>query len=362
MSAKSFIKTVKGARRGVSLAKSLHYRLAAVLSMLVLLLCGSAFFVWWLEKGFKGSYFDSLWTIMFTLIGQGEFASYPHTFSGKIIVFLISIFGVAILGVVFAEVLQRIINSKIRQILGEMMGINTCKFEGHVLLCGWNERGHHIIHELTASGTQAALIAKERPENLSSDVFFVQGNPSERETLLRGGIQKAHSAVILSDPNFGEDDSHSILTALAVEDTAPDVYTVMELHNPDNERYAKYAHVDDILYSDSLIANITAMCTQNEGISAFIRDILSAADDGHSFAAFDVPEEYRGKTISDMFNYLKTEGGLPVGVLTPPKSSSGHVPASEWVSQVNPPESMVITLPMKVVCIVKDSYSNTKGS
>ena len=356
MSTESFVKTVKNARRGVSLAKKLHYRLAAVLGLLATMLCGSAFFVWWLEKGFKGSYFDALWTIMFTLIGQGEFASYPHTFIGKMIVFLISIFGVAILGVVFAEVLQRIINSKIKQILGEMMGINTCKFEGHVLLCGWNERGHQIIRELTASGTQAALIAKVRPEGLDPDVFFVQGNPSERDTLLRGGIQKAQSAIILGDPNFGNDDSHSILTALAVEDTAPDVYTVMELHNPDNERYAKYAHVDDILYSDNLIANITAMCTQNEGISPFIRDILSTSDDGHSFAAFDVPEEYRGRTIRDMFAYLKSEGGLPVGVITPPPAQ-GHVPSSEWISQVNPPESMTITLPMKVVCIIKDGTS-----
>ena len=360
MSAKSFVKTVKNARRGVSLAKNLHYRLAGVLALLLGLLCGSAFFVWWLEKDFRGSYFDSLWTIMFTLIGQGEFASYPHTFVGKLIVFVISIFGVAILGVVFAEVLQRIINSKIKQILGEMMGINTCKFEGHVVLCGWNERGHHIVKELTASGTQVALITKERPEGLDPDVFFVQGNPSERETLLRGGIKKAHSAVILGDPNFGEDDSHSILTALAVEDTAPDVYTVMELSNPDNERYARYAHVDDILYSDSLVANITAMCTQNEGISAFIRDILSTADDGHSFAAFDVPEDYRGRTIREMFAFLKSEGGLPVGVLTPPKGS-GHIPSSEWLSQVNPPENMTITLPMKVVCIVRDSYSNKKS-
>ena len=356
MSTESFVKTVKNARRGVSLAKKLHYRLAAVLGLLATMLCGSAFFVWWLEKGFKGSYFDALWTIMFTLIGQGEFASYPHTFIGKMIVFLISIFGVAILGVVFAEVLQRIINSKIKQILGEMMGINTCKFEGHVLLCGWNERGHQIIRELTASGTQAALIAKVRPEGLDPDVFFVQGNPSERDTLLRGGIQKAQSAIILGDPNFGNDDSHSILTALAVEDTAPDVYTVMELHNPDNERYAKYAHVDDILYSDNLIANITAMCTQNEGISPFIRDILSTSDEGHSFAAFDVPEEYRGRTIREMFAYLKSEGGLPVGVITPPPAQ-GHVPSSEWISQVNPPESMTITLPMKVVCIVKDGTS-----
>lgn len=354
MSTKSFMNTVKGARRGVSLAKKVHYNIALIISAFVGFLCISAFFVWWQEKGFRGSFLDSLWTIMFTLIGQGEFASYPHTFAGKITVFLVSIFGVAVLGVVFAEVMQRIINSKIKQLIGEMMGINTCKFEGHVLLCGWNTKAAYILRELLASGSQAALIAKERPDNLDGNVFFIQGNPSDRDTLIRGGIQKAHSAIILKDPNFGEDDSHSILTALAVEDTAPDVYTVMELYNPDNERYARYAHVDDILYSDSLVANITAMCTQNEGISPFIRDILSVADDGHSFASFDVPENYKGRTVHDMFEYLRGEGALPIGIITPP-AGSGHVPASAWISQVNPPENMTVTLPMKVVCIVKDS-------
>ena len=356
MSAKSFTKTVKGVNRGLSLAQKFKLKLSTVILLVIAMILGSAYFMWWFEKDFRGSYLDSLWSMMFTLIGQGEFASYPHTLGGKLTVFLVSIFGVAILGVLFANVLQSFINSRIKQLIEEMMGINTCNFEGHVLVCGWNAKALYILRELLASGTQAALIAKERPDNLDKNVFFIQGNPSERETLIRGGIQKAQSAIILKDPNFGEDDSHSILTALAVEDTAPNVYTVMELYNPDNERYARYAHVDDILYSDSLVANITAMCTQNEGISPFIRDILSSADEGHSFASFDVPDDYNGRKIRDMFEYLRSEGGLPVGIITPP-AGAGHIPASEWVSQVNPPEDMTITLPMKVVCIIKDTNS-----
>ena len=295
--------------------------------------------------------------MLFTLIGQGEFATSPHTLGGRLIVFLLSIFGVALFGVVFAEVLQRLINSRIRAILGEMMGINTCKFEGHVLICGWNQRGPYLIKEIISSGQQAALIAKERPAELNSEVFFVQGNPSEREALLKGGIQKAQGAIILGDPDFGDDDSHSILTALAVEDSAPDVYTVMELHNPENERYAKYAHVDDILYSDSLIAGITSMCTHNEGISAFIRDILSTADDGYSFAAVDVEKEYEGKTIDELFAALKAEEVLPIGILRPGKPGDC---VSEWVSTVNPSGTMTVTLPMKAVCIVKDNYTDSK--
>mgnify|MGYP002627270033 FL=1 len=296
---------------------------------------------------------DSLWTVLFTLIGQGEFATSPHTMWGRVIVFLLSIFGVALFGVLFAEVMQRLINSRIKAILGEMMGINTCKFEGHVLICGWNQRGPYLLREILSSGQQAALIAKERPSELSAEVFFVQGNPSEHEALQKGGIEKAQSAIILGDPAFGEDDSHSILTALAVENSAPDIYTVMELHNPENERYAKYAHVDDILYSDSLIAGITSMCTHNEGISAFIRDVLSTADEGHSFATYDVPSEYFGKKIEVLFSDVREQGGLPIGILTPPETEGSM--KSEWVSEVDPSPERIIRLPMKVVCIMKDS-------
>ena len=354
MSAKSFIKTVKNARRGMKFAGKFHNKLTLTVVLFLGLIAGSAMFVWWQERNFTGSYWDSLWTVLFTLIGQGEFANSPHTLGGRIMVFLLSIFGVALFGVVFAEVIQRLINSRMRALLGEMMGINMCKFEGHVLICGWNGRGPYLVKEILSSGQQAALIAKERPVDLDEEVFFVKGNPSERDALIRGGIKNANSAVILGDPDYGEDDSHSILTALAVEDAAPDIYTVMELHNPDNERYARYAHVDDILYSDSLIAGITSICTHNEGISTFIRDILSTADTGHSFATVDLKPEHKGKTIDEVFAAMKKQDILPIGIIAPEEEGD---PVPEWVSMVNPDGKLRVTLPMKVVCIVQDNWS-----
>ena len=359
MSANKFAKTVKNARRGVSLAKKLGNRLGISIISFLGLLGGCAFLVWWQERNFTGSFWDSLWSVLFTLIGQGEFAASPHTFWGRVIVFLISIFGVALFGVVFAEVLQRLINSRIKAILGEMMGINRCKFEGHILLCGWNTRGAYLVRELLSANRQVALIAKEKPAGLDSEVFYVQGNPSDREALVRGGVEKAQGAIILGDPDYGDDDSHTILTGLALEAVAPDVYSVMELHDPENERYARYAHVDDIMYSDSLIADITALCTHNEGLSAFIRDVLSTADDGYSFASDDVPAEFSGHTVAELFAYCRKGGAMPVAVITPPESGRDG-PVSEWVSRPNPPEDMKIALPMKVVCLVKDNYSGLK--
>ncbi|MBQ8692977.1 MAG: NAD-binding protein, partial [Synergistaceae bacterium] len=277
-------------------------------------------------------------------------------------VFLLSIFGVAFFGVIFVEVLQRILNSKLKEMLGEVLGMGVCGFEGHVLICGWNGRGPHLVRQLLASGREIAVIASERPNDLSHDVFFVQGSPSEREILIKGGVEKARAAIILWDPKFGDDDSKTILTGLAVESIAPEVYTVMELHNPENERYARYAHVDDLLYTDSLIADITAMCTHYEGISSFIRDILSTDDNGHSFASFDVPEEFNGKNIGSLFKYFKADKNiLPVGVIVPPEDNRG-AQVSDWVSHINPDVNEIIKLPMKVVGIVRNEthYDNKK--
>ena len=65
MSAKGFVKTVKGVRRGVGIAKILRNKLVPALLVFLGLIGGSALFVWWQERGFRGSYFDSLWSVLF---------------------------------------------------------------------------------------------------------------------------------------------------------------------------------------------------------------------------------------------------------------------------------------------------------
>lgn len=344
-----FVKIVKNARRGRAFSKKFRLNLLFSLFFLLALLLGSAWLVWKQERGFDGSYIDSLWTVLFTLIGQGEFAAAPRTVLGRVVVFLLSIVGVALFGVVFSEILQRMMSSKLR----EMMGMSRCKYQGHVLICGWNRRAELIIRQLLASGRQIALVAETRPANLPAEVFFVSGRASEKEVLSRGGLDSAAAAIILSDPGAGDDDSRTILTGLAVESLNPSVYSVMELHNPDNERYARFAHVDDIIYTDQLIADITAICTHYEGISSFIRDILSVTDGGHSVAALDVTEAFEGKTIGELFDRFCGDGLLPLGVIVPPEARP-DTPVAQWRSRINPERRETVTLPMKVVYIKKD--------
>ena len=54
----------------------------------------------------------------------------------------------------------------------------SCDFEGHVVLCGWNARGPHLLSQLLSSGQRVAVVADPLPEGLPEGVFFVKGNPS----------------------------------------------------------------------------------------------------------------------------------------------------------------------------------------
>ncbi|MBR1672270.1 MAG: NAD-binding protein [Fretibacterium sp.] len=225
----------------------------------------------------------------------------------------------------------------------------ACNFEGHIVFCGWNARGPRLLSQLLASGRQAAVVAESLPDGLPAGVPFVRGNPSRRESLLEAGLTRAKEAIILG----GSEDSQAILTGLAVEAIAPEVYSVMELHDPQNECYARYAHVDDILYADSLIADITGICTHYEGLSSFIKDILSTSDDGHSFASFDVPAEFEGRTVGELFAHFSAQGLLPVGLIIPPEDKA-KAPVSQWQSCVDPALDAAVTLPVKAVCIRKN--------
>jgi len=348
-----FIKIVKNAKRGSRFAKKVRRQFWLIVITAIFLILSSAYLIWINELDSHSTYTDAIWTVLFTLIGQGEFASNPRTISGRVIVFLISILGVALLGVIFTEVIQRIINSRLK----EMIGMSKCKYKDHTILCGWCERGRIILNELVGSGKNVAIIANERPPNLpSGSVFFVAGSPTDQSVLTQAGIEEAKAVVLLSERSGiseSEADAKSILIALAISSMNPNVYTVMELINPNNEKYARLANVDDIIYSDQIVAEMTAACAAYSGISVFFRDILCATDDGGHLCAFNVPDEFNGKTVKELFENVKHEKNLPVGIITPPPDDPS-ANSNLWISHVNPAVETVITLPMKYVCLVNN--------
>lgn len=334
-------------KRGANVAGKLRKYFIWILLALLLMVVGSAWMYWKWECGGQGSLTEALWTILFTLIGQGEFANNPTTLVGRMIIFALSIVGISLLGVVLSEVLTRIMKYNLKGLLG----LHACDFTGHTILCGWNPRAEMVLRELSAAGTQVAVITPTKPTALSRyDAFFVAGEPSDPERLRQAGIEKASSAVIFAEWTQGlsadDVDAKTVLTALAVESMRPGISTVAELFNPTSMKHAKNAGVDDVVCMTKTLADVTALCASQPGIGSFLADVLRFSDDGSSFRAADIGAEWNGKTVGELFASLRMGGALPLGVMTPD--------GGRWNHQVNPPADMVIALPMRVVEIARN--------
>lgn len=349
--AQNYAKRVKGLKRGANMARKLHKYFFWVLLAFVLLVFGSAYLYWKLERGGQISPLEALWTILFTLIGQGEFANHPQTTVGRAVVFVLSIVGISVLGVVLSEVLTRVMKYNLKH----MIGLNRCKYKGHTILCGWNSRAELVLKELLAAGEQVAVITGTKPAALEHcDAFFVAGDPCSTERLVQAGIERAVSAIVFAEPSPGmsrdEIDARTVLTALSVESACPRIYTVIELLNPANERHARRAGADDIVFAEHTLAGIVAACAAQPGVSSFINDILSYCDDGSSLHAADIAPKWNGRTMGELFAALLADGDLPLGILTPAKSAD----TEHWEHEINPRPERVITLPMRVVFISRN--------
>ena len=318
--ARKYAKTVKALKRGKNAAGKLHRYFLPLLAGFLALIIGSAYLYWKLERGGEGTLGGAVWTIMFTLIGQGEFAENPSTPAGRVIVFLLSIIGISMLGVVLSELLARVMKYNIKSILG----LNECRYRGHTIICGWNTHADLIIRELTATGHKVALIAPAKPDGAKEiDAFFVAGDPSDDEKLKQAGIENADTAIILSQPAEGlsadEIDARTILTGLAVETLRRETYTVAELINPSNAQHAEHAGIDDTVFAQKIIADITATAASQQGITSFIADLLT--ESGSRLCTGEIDEAWNGKTVGELFYAMREEGLLPIGLTN---AESGH--------------------------------------
>ena len=225
-------------------------------------------------------------------------------------------------------------------------------FSGHTIICGWNEHALQVLKELEAAGQKVVIIAREQPEGLDgTSALFIKGDAANDDVLKQAGIMTASSAIILSEGarTLPADsvDARAILTALAIETLKPEIYSVLEILNPANEIHARRVNADNVIFCDSLIANVIALCTSQRGISSFVDDILSHSDRKSSLCTVDVAPQWEGKTLGELFASLRAENDLPLGVMRRGPSTK----TEEWIHEINPSEDSVVSLPLKVVYI-----------
>ena len=249
------------------------------------------------------SLFDSFNWGFATVLGQGD-AAYVSSLGGRVVSWLLILFGVALLGTVTGALVALVIDF----LLKEGQGLGASGYRDHVVVCGWNTTARDLIEELRGDDYRSRIVlVHDADKNPAGDgVYFVKGDPTNVADLQRAGIDEASAALIFPSEPTNDADMRSILTIMAIESVAPQVRTVAEVNNPRHVEHFRRARVDEVLVTSRLASRLLARSALYPGLTELVTDIVSGGE-GSELYRVALPDSYLGLSVDEVSARLRTE-------------------------------------------------------
>jgi len=150
---------------------------------------------------------------------------------------------------------------------------------------------------------------------------FVNGNPTSTEDLLRAGVDRADTAIILADDTStsstaDEINANTLLTTLAVEALNPTCHTCVEVIRSENRAHFERIKADELAVSAELTGALLASSARTHGLSRIISDLITHPT-GAEFYTIAPPAGMVGRRFPEAVTELKQRHDMLVGVVTP---------------------------------------------
>ena len=202
--------------------------------------------------------------------------------------------------------------------------VKRVDLSNHIVICGWNFQGDRIIAELMCSQVRArrevVVLANcdTRPVKHES-VEFVKGDPTQDESLVRAGIKRADSVIVLSDLTkpANESDAEALMIVLAVESLNRSVHSCVQVANSANRIHFERAHADEIICLDQIGGNLVVSSALNHGTSRIVSELLTF-NSGSEFYRYEdaLSDELVGKEFCDAAQVLSQKRIILLGIET----------------------------------------------
>jgi voltage-gated potassium channel len=137
---------------------------------------------------------DSLYMTVITLSTTGYEEVYPLSTTGRLLTMVLIIFGITVFLYALREFNLLIFEGKFFQERKMEKRIN--QLENHYIICGFGRMGTKIAQELHVRKTPFIILEKDldNPEQLG-DYYYISGDATEDENLLKAGIRRAKGLV-----------------------------------------------------------------------------------------------------------------------------------------------------------------------
>ena len=249
------------------------------------------------------SLFDSINWGVGTVLGSGD-PSFAVSPAGRLVAWVLSLFGVAIIGTITGALVALVIDFMLK----EGQGLGASGYRDHIVVCGWNSTARDLIAELRGDDYhKKVVVVCEADRNPAGEgVYFVKGDPTELAQLERAGIDEAAAAVVFPTDDSNDADMRSILVVMAIESVAPAVRTVVEVNNPRHVEHFRRARADEILVTSTLASHLLARSALYPGLTELVTDIVSGGS-GSELYRVTLPDAYVGLSIDEVSARLRSE-------------------------------------------------------
>jgi voltage-gated potassium channel len=311
--------------------------IAIVLVATLIVVCGIALhFAEWPPQQGARSFHASFGWVFITLLHESPWD--PATPVGKFVYYVIIILKPISIGLIIATLTTKIV----LVLSSKGWGRGRAKLKDHIVICGWSGKGGEIISELRSRGDDESkrpiVILASVAENPSKDALtqFIQGDPTRAEDLKRAAVPDARTAIVLADNSYAdidaEDmDSRTLLTVLAIEKMAPEVYSCVEVIRSENLEHFANTNADELVISAKLTGALLAHSAATPGLSKVVGELLTFPS-GNEFYWIAIPATMVGKRFGDVLVDLKHRlNCLPVAMHSASADTVKTNPASDAV-------------------------------
>lgn len=322
-----------------------RYRYILVPVLLVSMLFASAFVVQVAEERYALSHgtrsdFEDLglneelvWMVAFNAIGLDD-GRFPQSPVGRVTVALMQWIGIG--GVLLLS--GMIMSDHIARKMKMSDTPDPARLEGHVIVCGWNQRAPQLIRSLTTTDVQGRRQTVVIVADLPTDpvetfylrkeyVHFLRGTPTEMGTLRAAGLDQADTIIVLADDEADDPDARTVLIVLQVEKHAHslkqqgvrdrELHSIAELLNPEKKSVLESVHADLIVCPQEFNEKLLVQAVLNPGTSQFLRQVLTVDEENQ---IVEVPVRGRedpalvGKTFDEALVVCRTYSLLLVAI------------------------------------------------
>ncbi len=273
------------------------------------------------------SFWDSIWWALVTVFTVGYGDIRPITFGGRIVAIVVMFAGISLLSLITATISSIFVSKKIR----EDQGLESIKYENHIIICGWNNHAESIIDTIFLLSKQKQpkiILVNELPEreiNTILDKFrknkvkFIRGDYTRNAPLERANIKDANAVILLPDlsqVDFSSADDKTLLATLNIKSSHSKLKVIAFIMNQENEIHIKRAKADEVFISDQFADFIIASNVMEPGLTDVLSEILNPKG-GNAISSLPIPPKFKGRKYEELFQYFKTQHNfLLLGVVS----------------------------------------------